>query len=777
MSRIRSLGRVRRMLFASAVLACACDSRKPATVAPPAAVPATFVGSAACGGCHAEEAERWRRSHHARAMQPADGSTVLGDFSAPPVSHGGVVSSFAMREGVYVLRTDGPEGELHDYPIAYTFGVDPLQQYLVAFPGGRLQATSLAWDARPRTEGGQRWIDLHGEAKIGPGDPLHWTGAAGAWNFQCAECHSTDVRKGWQAADARYDTRWAEVSVGCEACHGPGSAHVAWANGGPATRSSDAGEAADGLVVRFRERTPATWSFDGDAPIAKRSAPRTSHAELDACGRCHARRSVIADPYEYGRPLLDGHLPALLDQDLYYDDGQIREEVYEWGSFLQSRMYAAGVTCGDCHDPHDGALRRGGGNATCSGCHRPEHFDTPSHHHHASGSPGARCVSCHMPPRTYMQVDARHDHSLRLPRPDLTETLGTPDACQPCHTERTAKWAAQTVARWRGPGPGPRPHFGEALAAARRGQVRGTEKLLALAGDASQPAIARATALVELERSPGDASFGALRRAAGENDPLLRLAAAQASRSLSSEARLAAAGPLLRDPIRAVRIEAARALASLPPGLFAAGQRAELARGLGEWRAAQEANADRPEAWVNLGTLEAERGDGAAARDRYQRALALAPYFVPAYLNLADLERAEGRDDEAARLLERARALAPQSAEVHYALGLLRVRQKRLPDAVAELEEAANLAPESDRFTQVYAMALGESGAPERAFAVLEAAHRRRPGEPEILATLASLAAERGDVARTRSALEALRAIAPDHPMLRDDRSAETDGK
>src|SRR5262249_38939425 len=170
-------------------------------------------------------------------------------------------------------------------------------------------------------------------------------------------------------------------------------------------------------------------------------------------------------------------------------------EVYEYGSFIQSRMFRAGVTCSDCHEPH-GLRLRADGNAVCAQCHLPAKFDTAAHHHHAPATEAARCVSCHMPSRTYMLVDPRRDHSFRVPRPDLSAAIGTPNACSGCHRNQPPRWAADWIGRWYGPSsPSRRAHFAPALDAGRRGLLTASKDLAALVSDPAQPAIARATAL------------------------------------------------------------------------------------------------------------------------------------------------------------------------------------------------------------------------------------------------------------------------------------------
>ena len=715
-------------------VACERSEERPADERPLA-----WVGAARCAGCHAREAAAWRGSDHDRAMEAP--AARLGDFANARFERDGAVTTFFEREGRAFVRTPGPDGRVADFEVAYTFGFAPLQQVLLPLPSGRLQALPVAWDARPRAAGGQRWYALDPDEAATPGDVLHWSQLAHNWNGSCADCHSTNLRKGYDLATDAYRTTWSEVDVACEACHGPGARHVAWAESGAA-----GGDPA--LAVRLGEE-PGRWRFAAGAAIAQREPPLRRHGELEVCAPCHARRSPLREGRSAGEPFLDTHRPALLEPGLYEADGQLQGEVYEFGSFVQSRMYAAGVACSDCHEPHGLALRADG-NALCGQCHRPEVFDTPAHHRHAAGSAAAACVACHLPARTYMGVDVRHDHSFRVPRPDLSVALGTPNACNDCHAAETARWAAGAVARWFPKGRSGAPHFASALHAGREALPGAEAALRALAADAGQPSIARATALTLLAAPDLPATAETIRRALGDADALVRLGALVAAEGLEPGARLAAVKPLLDDPLLAVRVDAARVLADVPPGLFSPPERSRLAAALAAYRAAQDVNADRPEAHVNLGALAAQQGDLAAARDAYRTALRLGPWFVPAWANLADLERMAGREDAAEAALRQALAVAPEEAAPHFALGLLLVRTGRRDEALAELARAAALAPRDGRLAQAEALALAEHGAHERALATLEAALARRPGDRELRATAALLARDQGraDVAR-----------------------------
>jgi predicted CXXCH cytochrome family protein len=670
-------------------------------------------------------------------MQPANERTVLGDFAGARFEHFGVETTFSRQGERFVVRTDGPDGSLRDYEVAYTFGVEPLQQLLLRFPGGRLQALGIAWDSRPREAGGQRWFHLRAGERVPPDDVLHWTKPSHNWNSECAECHSTNLRKGYDLERDVFETTFSDVNVACEACHGPGAAHVAWAEAAASGAAPSAGD--PGLPNALPRSAAGDWSFAQGEAIARRAPPRADHAELDTCAPCHARRSLLHEGWEAGEPLLDRIRPALLEDGLYEADGQMRDEVYVYGSFLQSPMYAAGVSCGDCHDPHAASLRAEG-NALCARCHRPEVFDAAAHHHHEPGSAGAQCVACHMPARTYMGVDVRHDHSFRVPRPDLSHALGTPNACTDCHVSRSARWAAEAVARWMPQGRSGSPHPAQAILSGRRGEPGAEGALSRLASDAAQPAIVRASALALL--APASATGREATRAAlRDADPLVRLGALEAASRLETDARLAAAAPLLRDPLRAVRIRAGRVLADVPPPLWSPADRAALAGALQELRAVQHVHAERPAAHVELGDLHAIFGELEDARREYQTALRLAPWFVPALANFADLERASGRDAEAEALLRRALELAPELAEVHYALGLALVRLGRHAEALPALERAAALAPAAPRYALVRALLLRELGDRAGATQATRDLLARFPDDADARALLAELEA------------------------------------
>ncbi len=744
-----------RYLLALTLAVSGCADPPEDAPAPKVAKAATFVGRQACVECHAEQDPSWRGSHHDLAMQVPDETTVLGDFDDATFTYAGVTTTFFRDGGEFRVRTDGADGELSDFRVAYTFGVEPLQQYLLEFPDGRYQALSICWDTRPASEGGQRWYHLYPGENVDHRDPLHWTGTLQNWNYMCAECHSTNLERNYHPAQDRYETTFSEIDVSCEACHGPGSNHVEWAEAKP-------DDPTFGLALRLKDSDDATWVFEGDTGNARRSRPRTDRSVIEACGRCHARRSPVTARYEPGRPLADSHRVALLDDVLYHADGQIKDEVYVYGSFLQSKMYREGVSCKDCHDPHSARLHAQG-NGVCARCHLPVKYDAPEHHFHPGVGDGTNCVDCHMPAQTYMGVDPRRDHSFRVPRPDLSVSIGTPDACTGCHEDRDADWAAATVTEWYGAERSKTPHYGEALHAGRNWQADAEARLLAVAGDPQVPGIARASAVALLGGYPGPGGLDAVERAASDRDPMVRRAAASALEAFAPADRVRLGYPLLVDPARTVRLQAARVLATAPANLMSSDQLPVLEAALAEYRDSQWNVAERAEAHLNLGWLAIQEGDLEAAEAAYRKALELQPTYAGSYINLADLYRQQGRDGEGEALLRQALGVAPDSGDVHHALGLALVRRRRLDEAIESLARAVELEPDAPRYAYVHGVALQSAGEIDRALAVLESAHRRHPAHRELLYALATLHRDRGDrVAAAEYARKLLRQMPQD---------------
>jgi len=711
-----------------------------------------YTGSEACQGCHAQEYTLWHGSHHDLAMQLPSPETVLGDFDNASFTYNGITTRFFRKGGKYMVNTDGEDGKLRDFEVAYVFGVTPLQQYLLPLSRGRLQALSIAWDARPKSEGGQRWYHLYPDEKIDYKDPLHWTGTYQNWNTSCAECHSTDLKKNYDAATQSFDTTFAEINVGCEACHGPGEQHATLAKEGKVE-----GALNGGFPTALAQR--GTWALAKDAHIASRSEPLQSNAQIDSCGRCHSRRGTLGS-YHYGMPLLDTHRLAMPQPPLYYYDGQIRDEDYVYGSFVQSKMHQAGVVCSNCHEPHSLQLRAPD-NGVCAQCHVPARYDNEQHHHHKPGSTGALCANCHMPETTYMGVDARRDHSLRIPRPDLSVVMGTPNACNQCHTDKDAPWALAALRQWGVQFRDTGNHPARAFERVAQGDYRAVPQLAQLAADTGTAPIWRATAMEALGNVGGRDALQTATQLLYDDDPLLRTSTVRALEFLPLHQRFQLLDHLVDDPVTAVRMEVAESLAGVPLDQVSPEQAARLRKLFDEYVKVLQMDADMPSAQLQLGIFYLARGDQNAAEAAYREALRLNPQLIPAYLNLADLLRGQSKDDEARDLLLQALAVAPDNGATLHSLGLLEIRSDQSAKALQYLQKAAQLETEGTRHRFVYAIALHDTGNPGEAITQLRALLRSVPQNEDVLLALTNYSAELGQQDKAREYAKTLLQIAP----------------
>ena len=691
---------------------------------PPGIVP-YYVGRQSCGECHAEYVERWLGSDHERAMDRARPAVMLGDFADRKFTHFGAVSTLFRRDGKYFARTDGPDGKLRDFEILYAFGVRPLQQYLVAFPDGRVQCLPMAWDTQDK-----RWFHLYANEPIPHTDELHWTRPLQNWNYMCADCHSTNLQRNYDLATNAYHTDFSEINVSCEACHGPASLHVQLA----------------GQRKVFWDRR-----YGYGLPRLKADDARV---QIESCAPCHARRRNVFPGFQPGDKFLDFYVPELLDSELYYADGQIRDEDYEYGSFIQSKMYHKNVRCSDCHDPHTQRVKFKTGptivdNRLCGQCHVPAKYDTPNHHHHPDASKaGWLCIDCHMPKTKYMVVDPRLDHSIRIPRPDLTVALGIPNACNGCHSDaakkETPEWAVDKCREWWGPLKGP-PHFAHALAAGRQNKPEGESLLDAVVRRKDLSAMVRASALILLGRYRGAIVQADAQEALRDPEPLVRVGAVRCLESLPLEQIRQDLLPMLRDPLRAVRMEAIRALNALPIDRLSAADRQAFEKALAEYVASQQALADQPAAHLNLAVLYAGQQRLPEALAEYEAALRIDPRFIPARVNLAMLYDQLGRKADAEAQFRAVLAQEPKMGPAHYSLALLLAEdERRMAEAVEHLTKAAELTPDNGRVHYNRGLALQKLGRLDEAVTALKRASVVAGDDPtDAIYALALLHAQR----------------------------------
>jgi Tfp pilus assembly protein PilF len=700
-----------------------------------------FIGAKRCATCHRPEYEKWRNSHHDLAMDVATDKTVLGNFNGAEFENLGVRSKFYRKDGKFFVHTQGPGGRMGEYEITHTFGVYPLQQYLIPFPGGRMQCLPIAWDVPKK-----QWYHLYPEQPIDPDDWLYWTNAGQNWNGMCAECHSTNLKKGFDIETDTYRTTWSEIDVSCEACHGPGSGHAAWAEIPEMGRPE----------IKNRALTVQTSDI-------------TSLAQVELCAPCHSRRSSLGDNTHTGGNFLNGYVPQLINQGMYFADGQILEEVYVYGSFLQSKMFDRDVRCSDCHDVHSIKTVKEG-NGLCLQCHRADLYDTKTHHFHKKkGEPGdplrsetgeilfdvgtgAQCVQCHMPGRVYMGVDYRPDHSFRIPRPDFSIRMGVPNACNRCHVKKSNQWSQDHLTRWYGTKY--KPHWATIIDAGRKRIPEAQKELTMLGDDRLYPTIARATAMSLLGAYSDTLTVQAFERALNDESAMMRHAAVRNFPPMDPERLVQRMAPLLYDPIRSVRIEAARRLAEIPQRRLGQDLEKVYQRVLGEYRTTMEYSADFSASRLNLGNLYASLGQLDKAEENYRKAIQIDTLFYPAKVNLAMLYNRMGKNSPAEKLLRQVAEAHPELYEIQYSMGLLLAEEKKYEEAAQYLAVAAGGIPGRARIHYNLGLLLSQLKRNVQAEAALKKAVAIEPGNMDYLFGLADFYIKHGMLNRAKPVAE-----------------------
>ena len=424
-----------------------------------------YVGDQNCIGCHEQAASDWEGSHHDKAMQLVNDETVLGDFQDVEVTIDGVTYLFFKKENDFYVKATELDGSQNDYKVAYVFGITPLQQYIVDFPDGKKQVLRVTWDSKDH-----KWFHQYAGDEIVITDWLHWTRGAQNWNTMCAECHSTNLKKNYFVEKDSFHTTYSSINVSCESCHGPGAKHVKWADTDQTDKNMH-------MVLGGDQRS-----------------------QLNMCAPCHARRVKLTKDLVPGANFEDQYLVQNISADFYHLDGQILEEDYVYGSFLQSKMHAQGIKCGDCHNVHSNELKMTG-NKLCNQCHVAQTYDSPSHHFHKVDTEASQCINCHMTGRYYMGNDFRRDHSFRIPRPDQSVVHGTPNACSECHNDKSEEWSAEWVVKWYGKDR--KSHFSDYLLLSNQSTISPEErkKLDVFINDLNYPAIARSTVINNLTYS------------------------------------------------------------------------------------------------------------------------------------------------------------------------------------------------------------------------------------------------------------------------------------
>jgi predicted CXXCH cytochrome family protein len=696
-----------------------------------------YAGAESCRECHASEFEKWQGSHHGLAERKVDGKTDGIAFEpAREIKTGTQVSEAKMADGKLVLTTAGLKSAKDAFSAERVIGVDPLRQFLVAAPGGRWQATELAWDPHKA-----EWFDVYGNEDRQPGEWGHWTGRGMTWNQMCASCHNTRVRKNYDVASDSYHTTMAEMTVGCEACHGPMKAHVDWQKAYPQKK--------------------------GDPNLVKLSRDQM----IDTCGMCHARRVELTGDFVPGDKFSDHFALSIPDEsELFYPDGQVHDEDYELTSFLSSKMHTARVRCMDCHEPHT-SKNVVEGNALCMRCHgtpavvvpsvavAPQIVD-PDHSFHKAGTVGSRCVDCHMPQNTYMQRHARRDHGFTIPDPLLTKEHNVPNSCNRCHADKTADWALETCNQWYGEKMNrPTRTRAQWVAQARMGTPGVQTNLLKLLGEEKSPfwrAVA-ANLLRGYVHEPG--VLPALQAATKDGSELVRGMAARALGSTMAAANPAGAGvpaALLEDPARSVRIDAAWGLRRTVDPESRAGS--ELLHYL-------NINRDQPTGLTQWATYLEDRGDGPGALAAFKLAIDWDHGSAPLHSNYAIALSMSGRSTEAVEQLAEAVKLAPREAQLRYTYALALAEVNRSSEARGELEQAVQLDPQFGRAWYNLGLARNAAGDVQGALEALARAEALDPQNAQAPYAAATILARSQ---RMREATDAARRAVKIDPSYRE---------
>jgi tetratricopeptide (TPR) repeat protein len=690
----------------------------------------TFVGDGQCQGCHVKEYADWKTSDHFKAMLPATDSTVLGDFNNATFTADGVTTTFYRKGASFFIRTKEPDSVVRDYKVLYSFGHYPLQQYLVAFPGGRMQVPRVSWDSREK-----KWFHQYEGQEIAATDWLHWSQPAQNWNTMCATCHSTNLKKNYYLEADSFHTTWTSINVSCESCHGPGEQHVSFIN--------------------------SSAHKKGDRPIDTYIAStRGQYQQLNACTPCHALKADISSELISSGELLDDHIPQIASPEHFYGDGQIKGEVYIYTSFMQSKMKHQGVTCTSCHNPHSGK-RLFAGNSLCTQCHRKT-YDSPSHTFHQVNTKASDCVSCHMPGKTYMGNDYRHDHSFRVPRPDQSVLYGTPNACNACHMDKSTQWAADAIRK--NYGPERKYHYSDDLLPGSRLDAASEAHLLKLVRDTATPSIIRATALSYLGSIFTDASAATLRGALQDSDALTRYHALRSLANFPSQQWLEAAGPLLSDKVRTVRIAAADLYLSVPAERIPERIMTAFYPAQQELRSYVLYQADFADGNVMIGDHYLKQNDFFLAEKFYLRALRKDSLLNYSRLNLAVAQSAQGKGAEALKVLRTAARIAPENDRVFYNLALLHIEMKDTASALASFEKAVRLKSTNPRLYYNYGLLLYGKRQAAKAADVLKKGIALNPNDEDLNYTLAYVYLQEGQHLQAKKHILLLRQVNPTNP-------------
>ena len=642
-----------------------------------------LLADQACKECHQQQFEDWLDSDHAKAMSKATKGSVLGDFSNTSFEGSSGKAIFSSTNGKFNIMLETTDN-ITQYPVEFTFGHWPLQQYLIPTSNGKYQVFPYAWDSRISAEHGQRWIDIFDEV-TSSSDRLHWLQPLQNWNGMCADCHSTELIRNYSPEVDTFNTQSKVINVSCSACHSLPENH-AQQNTEPAT----------GITA-----SPSVWQRDDNERIAKLVKPAGHTVTMDTCFACHSLRSPMTDGFSSDTSFHDQFTPELLRYPLYHPDGQINEEVFVYGSFMQSKMAAVGVTCTDCHNPHNGKVQQSD-NGLCSQCHSEEVFNTSNHHKHNAG-PGAQCVDCHMPAKTYMKVDDRRDHSFHVPNLIISRTFETPLVCDSCHQDKGKAWVDRNFDWSTAPHQDLIDYAG--IISGKKNQHSPARWLELFYSDHLDD-MKRATLISQARYLTQINEFERLEPLLKHPNIPIRRATVQLMENYPVLMKQPMLFPMLDDESLSVRLAVTEALTG---SRIAKEFEPQFLENLGDLISMYQQQSWRGEGRLSLSNLytklqqtSQDRTFITKAQAELRQAIAIEPYYDIAYINLADIYRALGNEREVFSILTSGIEQIKGSGYLHYSLGLHYIRVRNSTDALQEFMNAYAIDPDNAQFKYAY---------------------------------------------------------------------------
>lgn len=702
-----------------------------------------YAGSVSCRECHERFYQLWSGSRHGLAMQPY--TTEFARRELTPRK-----GEIKIGKSSYRADITGTAGYVHEraagkekrYRIEHVLGGKNVYYFLTPLEKGRFQTLPLAYDVHKK-----EWFDTAASGiRHFPGgqtgQSVDWKDPAYTFNTSCHGCHVSQLTTNYDLKTGTYSTTWAEPGINCEACHGPSEEH------NRVLRETPKGQKPKDMKI---------LSWKGFTPEQKN----------DACSICHAKVSAVTATFAPGDRFYDHFDLVTLEDADFYPDGRDLGENYTYTTWSMSPCAKAGkLHCVTCHTS-SGRYRfkdEGKANDACMPCHETHVKDARSHTHHPEGSPGNRCIACHMPMTSFARMN-RSDHSMRPPAPAATIAYHSPNACNLCHMDKDAAWADMYVREWRSRDyQAPVLKNASLVDAARKRDWSKLPDMLGYVVDKGRDEIV-ATSLIRMVSASGDPRIvPVLIETIRDPSPLVRSAAAAALQDVHTEEAVEALVRATGDDYRLVRVRAAASLAAYQNLPLDEAQKKTVAAANEEMLASILSRPDQWSSHYNLGNYHMDRGELKEALASYDTALKQEPRAVLAMVNKAMAYARLGQNQKAEESLQKALKTAPDSAAAHFNMGLLKAELKDPRGAEAHLRKALEADPQMAQAAYNLCIITSKDSLDD-AVSWCRKAVAIRPQEPKYALTLAFYLNQKGD--RDES-IRTLKAILERYPGYRD---------